>query len=133
MNSLPAKIARIDTSEGISLVTLELDSKNLVQSIILESPDSVDYLTIGNQIDILFKETEVTLITNEELSISTNNIIRGKITSIEYGTLLCVVSIGISCGTISAVVVREAFDKMNLSKGEMVSALVKTNEIMLSA
>ena len=133
MNSLPARIKTIDTSEGISLVTLELDAENSVQSIILETPNSADYLSIGNELQILFKETEVSLITNEDIRISTKNIIKGHVETIEAGELLCTVTMRISCGSISAIVVREALENMQLSPGDAVKAIVKTNEIMLSA
>ena len=70
---------------------------------------------------------------NDDIRISTNNIIKGTIENIEAGDLLCTVTVRISCGVIGAVVVKEAFEAMGLSKGDAVRAIVKTNEIMLSA
>ena len=134
MNSLAATITNIEVADGLSLVDLDLGNNIIVQSIIIETPDSADYLKLGNQLNILFKETEVTLMQyDNSLHISTANTIQSRIISVETGKLLSSVVVDIGVGKITAIVVSHAFRKMNTRIGDTVYAVIKTNEIMLSA
>lgn len=131
MNVLKGNINSVQTSGRLSIVTLDLDGI-LMKSIIIENPDTVSYLKIGNPIKIMFKETEVVIGKGNEMLLSLENQIEGTITKIVKGELLSTISLDTKVGKIKATLTSESADKLQLTQGETVTSMVKTTEIMLS-
>lgn len=131
MNVLPAKIESIEYKDQLSLVSLSV-GKDQLKSIILESADSADYLSIGNSIHILFKETEVVISTSLLPSISLQNKIPCLIKAINKGQLLTRVALEHPSGNIHSIITTHAAQQLKLAIGQKVLAMIKTNEIMLS-
>lgn len=131
MNSLKGKITNIEVSGNMSLVSISVGELNF-KSIVIETPDSVDYLTEGGDILVLFKETEVIIGKGENLAISLRNKMTGRITDLKIGALLARLTIETSAGSIVSLITANAVNNLNLEKGSEVVAMVKTNEILLS-
>jgi molybdate transport system regulatory protein len=131
MNVLNGKISSLQTSDRLTIVTLDV-SGILLKSIIIENPDTVSYLKQDNPIQVMFKETEVVIGKGAEIAVSMENRIPGKITEMTNGELLCNLILETNAGKIKATLTSESVSKLKLYLDENVTALVKTTEIMLS-
>jgi len=132
MNSLEGNIQLIEQNGNLSLVTINMSPEILLKTIIVETPQSVNYLKVGHKIKVLFKETEVVIGTSIDHSISLQNRICGTISEIEKGTLLSRVVIKTSVGQIESIISTKAAETLQLKTENSVVAMIKLNEIMLS-
>ncbi len=129
MNHLKGVITDIDINQQLSLVKVEVNGIKLTSIILNEG----SYTPMaGEETEIIFKETEVTIGLDQELAISQQNQIPGTIVDLEKGKLLARITIDSQCGPIKAIITANAVDQLNLEKGSQVKALIKTNELMLS-
>ncbi len=131
MNTLKGKISAIEVNGSLTLVTANVDGIAL-KSIVIETPETAPYLKVGNAIKVLFKETEVIIGTGNISNISLQNRIPGKIASIEKGSLISKLTIKTKVGEITAVISTSAVELLNMLQGMEVTAMIKTNEILLS-
>ena len=130
MNSFSGKITSIESSGNITLVTLEIDSIK-VSSVVLASPITENYLSVGNTIRFLFKETEVILGKGNIDGISLQNKFKGNITSIQKGELLSNIEVSTSIGIVNSIITSNAVEQLKLAENDEMIAMIKTNEIML--
>ena len=98
----------------------------------IDTPTSADYLKVGKQVDIIFKETEVIIATGTALKISLQNRFKGPVKRIETGELLSKVVVSSAAGDITSIITTNAVQQLELETGVEVTALVKTNEVMLA-
>jgi len=131
MNTLKGKISAIEVNGSLTLVTANVDGIAL-KSIVIETPETAPYLKVGNAIKVLFKETEVIIGIGNISNISLQNRIPGKIASIEKGSLISKLTIKTKVGEITAVISTSAVELLNMLQGMEVTAMIKTNEILLS-
>lgn len=131
MNVLKGEIESVTVKNSLSLVKIKVGSFHLT-SIVIDTPDSSPYLKIGNRINAIFKETEVIIGKGREHPISLQNKITGTIDAIESGDLLSKVSLETEIGEIVSVITSNAVNQLQLVKGSEVTAMIKTNEVMLS-
>lgn len=131
MNKLKAKITDIKSSGSFSLVSLNAEDMKL-KSIVIDTPDTADYLQLNQEVSVIFKELEASIATKADLPISLQNQILGTITDIQKGELLARVSLQTQVGSITSVITAGSIDKLELTVGQEVYALIKTNELMLS-
>nr|WP_299388587.1 TOBE domain-containing protein [Allomuricauda sp.] len=132
MNRLRGTISNIEVNGNLSLVTVHLQPPLTLKTIVVETPKTAAYLQIENEIDLLFKETEVVLGTAESPNISLQNRISGTIREVEQGQLLSKVLLETKWGGISSIISSNAVRQLGLSKGMNATAFIKLNEIMLS-
>lgn len=132
MNSFEGTITDIEVSGSLSLVTLRVNDDISLKAIVIETPDTVDYLTEGNIINVIFKETEVMIALERNLAISLQNRIDGTIEEIEKGELISKVALRTSAGPVVSVISTHAIDQLALKPGMTVTAMIKLNEMMLS-
>ena len=132
MNSLSGRIAHIRVSGSLSLVSVDITENITLKSIVIETPDTAPYLTMGNQINVLFNETEVVIGIGEKHAISLQNAMKGLVTEIERGELIGRVTVRTEAGEIVAVISTNAIDQLGLRENLEVMTMVKLNEIMLS-
>ncbi len=137
MNMLPGEIIGIDREEGISLVKIRLETLPFT-SIVLDTPADSPYLAIGHPVNLLFKETEV-IIARSPVIISVRNRIECNIKSIRSGKLLDELTLGFTGMLtrrqyeIRSIITHEASEQLELKEGDKIIALIKTNEVSLSA
>ncbi|WP_088125065.1 TOBE domain-containing protein [Roseivirga misakiensis] len=132
MNTLKAEISSINTKGSLSIVTLKAAGQVLT-SMVIDTPETSDILKVGNVINALFKETEVIIGLSQEQALSVENKLNGTVLSLETDELLARVVIQIDTALISSITTTSALKKLNLAKGTAVFAMIKSNEIMLSA
>ena len=130
MNKLPGKIIRIESSEHMSLVDIDVLGA-IFCSVVLETPQTAAYLKVGTAITILFKETEVSIAKNLTGQISLRNRFHGIIHSIESSNILAKVILNYKNTQIISIITKRSVDKLALKKGDEVEWLVKTNEVSL--
>lgn len=131
MNTLEGEIESIKTHGSLSLVKIKVDTI-FFSTIVIETPDTATYLKLGNNVNVLFKETEVIIGKGLEHAVSMQNKIVGKIIEIKEGEILSKLTIDSTVGKITAIITANAVLQLELKIGETVTAMVKTTEVMLS-
>jgi len=132
LNQLPARIVGILSEGAISLVDADVAGDTLT-SIMVETPQSAPYLQIGAEVLLLFKETELSLAKNLSGLLSLRNRLRARVRSIRPGTLLAEVELDYRGYTLVSIITRRAVERLELSPGDEVEALIKANEVILGA
>lgn len=132
MNILNGEIESIQVNGSLSLVKIRLGEVRLT-SIVIDTPDSSNYLKVQNKVKVIFKETEVILGKGENLPISLQNKIVGQVESIESGELLSKVILKTAAGTVTSIITTNAVKQLEITLNSKVTAMIKTNEMMLSA
>lgn len=100
-------------------------------SIVIETPETADYLKLGAPVKVMFKETEV-IIGKSGADISLQNQIPVKVVAIEQGQLLSQLNLQYQGYHLCSIITTNAVKKLQLKPGVEVIAMIKTNEIMLS-
>ena len=131
MNIFSGLIASIKVSGNISLITINVNNI-FFKTMVIETPATAAWLKMDSPIHVIFKETEVIIGRGLEHSVSLQNKVPGKIIDIEKGELMSKIIVDTAVGNIVAVISLDAVLQLNLQVGETVSAMIKTNEIMIS-
>lgn len=131
MNTFSGVITSIKVSGNISLITIDVNNI-FFKTMVIETPATAAWLKMDNRINVIFKETEVILGKGLEHLVSLQNRVPGKIIDIQKGELMSKVVVDTAVGNIVAVISLDAVLQLNLQVGETVSAMIKTNEIMIS-
>lgn len=133
MNKLKAHIQNIKSHGNLSEVTLLLESGLPLKALVIDTPETANYLKQGKQVHALFKETAVIISTMAAATISIENIIPCKVKSLEHGHILSALVMENEAGTIEAILPSSTTNHLKLEQGLRINVLVKSNEIMLSA
>jgi len=131
MNSLVGEISNIKSDEHFSIVEMMVD-ENIFKSIIIETPETVPFLKTGNKINIMFKESEVSIAKELKGRLSLQNKIPCIIKEIEKGKLLSKIILDFNSKKIVSVITTGAVEQLELKENDDVLALVKTNEVILA-
>jgi molybdate transport system regulatory protein len=131
MNKLQGSINNIITSESLSLVYI-LVNNTKITAIVIDTPTTNPLLQIGKAVTVIFKETEVIIGTGKNHTISMQNKFVGPILSIESKDLLSKLIIDTTVGKITSIITTNAVKQLKLVVGLKVSAMVKTNEILVT-
>ena len=129
MNRFKGYITDLETHNHLNLVKVDVNGIKLTSIILCDDSYAPK---LGEETEVLFKETEVTLGLDQNLAVSQQNQLPGEITALEKGKLLARVSINTICGPINAIVTANAVEQLQLKIGNSIKALIKTNELMLS-
>lgn len=131
MNSLSGIINQLEVNGSLSLVGIKVGDCDF-KSIVVETPETAEFLKIDGPIKVLFKETEVVISTDDNPQISLRNKMKATIQSIEEGKLLSKIRMDTNAGHITSIITTNAVVQLNLVEGSNVLAMVKTNEVLLS-
>lgn len=132
MNKLSGEIVNIEVSGNISIVSAKICDGIAMKAIVIETPETAEYLRKGNEINLLFKETEVIIGVGRDHLISLQNKIPGTVALIDQGKLLSRIVVNTQGCEITAVISSNAVSQLDLQKGSSVTAMIKLNEVMLS-
>lgn len=132
MNKLTGNITAIQTSNTLSLVKITVDN-TFFTAIVIDTPETLSYLKMGNSAKLFFKETEVIIAKTTDLNISVQNKLLCKISNINSGEILSEISLEFGNNTIQSIITTNACQQLNLQENDEVMALIKTNEISLAA
>jgi len=130
MNRLLGTITAIESNDHLSLVDV-LAGQDTFTAMLLETPRSAPHLKVGNAVEVLFKETEVSLAKNLSGQLSLRNRVRCTVREIRRGDILCEVVLDRSGQTLTSIITTRAVKRLELQEGDEVEALVKANEVSL--
>jgi molybdate transport system regulatory protein len=131
MNKLTGIITQIQKSGAIMLVDVDVDG-HVFSALLIESASHPQWLQTDNPIDLVFKETEVSLAKGLSGKISTRNRMMCKVLLVERGGLLSKITLQFQKYTIASAITTRSVDSLQITIGDEIEALVKANEISLS-
>jgi molybdate transport system regulatory protein len=128
MNKLEATITAVQQHGAIMLIDAEACGQGFSALLIEPSADK-SWLAAGCRVELVFKETEVSLAKNLSGRISMRNRMQCTVIEIERGQLLSTVSLDFKQHKIQSSITTRSADALQLCPGDTVEALVKANEI----
>jgi len=131
MNKLKGNIEHVKSHDGLSLIEVKVGAV-LLKSVVISDTSANSFLKEGEQVELLFKETELIISTDENPNISLQNQLKCTIDSIKKGEVLSQVYLSFDAFKISSIITTNSVEKLSLSEGKKVMAMIKTNEIMIS-
>lgn len=66
------------------------------------------------------------------MAISARNQLKGRITEVKLGTVMAHIVVQVGENQIESVITRRSAEQMNLQVGDMVTAIIKSTEVMIS-
>ncbi len=130
MNILTGIITQIQQSGAILLVDVDVDGQNF-SALLIESATRPDWLQKSNVIDLVFKETEVSLAKNLSGLISLRNRMQCKVIQVDRGELLSKITMQFQKHIITSAITTRSVDSLQIGVGDAIEAMVKSNEISL--
>ena len=106
-------------------------AEDTLTAIMVETPATAPYLTVGGEVSVLFKETEVSLAKGLSGRLSLRNRLQAVVRNIDKGELLAEVVLDYKGHRLVSVITSRAIDRLELTVGDRVEALIKANEVML--
>jgi molybdopterin-binding protein len=130
MNKLRGRITQIESNDHVSLVDVDVNGDSFTATL-LETPDDAQYLKVGNVVEVLFKETEVSLAKGLSGLISLRNRVSAQVTRVRSGVILSEVVLDYRGQQISSIITTRSIARMAIKAGDEVEAMVKANEVTL--
>lgn len=130
MNSLRGRIVSIESNDHVSLVDVEV-SGDVFTATLLETPEDAAYLQVGNAVDVLFKETEVSLAKGLSGLISLRNRVITTVKQVRSGVILSEVVLDYRGQPLRSIITTRSIRRLDIKAGDEVEALVKANEMTL--
>ena len=130
MNSLTGIITEIQQSGAILLVDVIVE-EHLFSALLIDSITRPKWLQKSNTINIVFKETEVSLAKNLSGLISMRNRMSCQVLEVERGELLSKITMQFQQHIINSAITTRSVDLLQIAVGDSIEALVKANEIVL--
>jgi molybdopterin-binding protein len=133
MNILPGNIIQVESQDDLLLVKIQINGEITLSSIVIEDSKLSNYFELNKRIKVYFKETEVILSKDRNVTISIQNRIPCVVQSILKGKILSEITLGFDTYSIKSLITTNACNQLNLLVNDAVLALIKTNEISLSS
>ena len=131
MNNLTGKVFSVKSDEHMSIVEMDVKG-DIFKTIIIETPETVSFLRQGSPVNLMFKETEVSIGKNFTGKISLQNKMSCTVKEIKKGRLLSAIKLDYKGNLITSIITSAAVEQLELKEEEAVSALIKTNEIIVA-
>ena len=131
MNTFKGVISEIKSTRELSIIYVHVGTDTF-KSIIINNSNHDPGLVKGQDIKVMFKESEVFLGKGWKHKISLQNQLFGKVSKIKQGEIIAEVTIETEIGTIVSIITMDAVNNLKLSQQDEVTAMIKTNEILLS-
>ncbi|MBN1253533.1 MAG: hypothetical protein JXR51_06165 [Bacteroidales bacterium] len=131
MNILKGEIFAIENFEGISLVDIKIDDDHF-SSLIIETEATKIYIKIGNEIYMLFKETEISLKNFHDKIIKRKNKFVAEVVAISKGRILSDIELNYKNILLNTIVLTRHLNELNLKIGDKAVMILRTQEILLS-
>jgi len=132
MNSLNGTITNLQKSGAIVLADVDVNGYSF-SSILIDSGEHDSWLKTGNNVSVVFKETEVSLAIGLSGKISMRNRLPCKVVSVNRGELLSKVEMQFNGFVITSVITTRSVDSLGIAPGHEAEALIKANEVFLGA
>ena len=129
-NRLTGTVEGVLTGTVMAEVTVAVAGEHLVAVITRHSAERLG-LAQGDAVTVLIKATEVMLAKGSD-RLTTRNQVAGKVTAVQPGSVMAEVTIDAGGSEIVAAVTRASVERLGLSAGDDVVALIKATEVMLA-
>lgn len=130
MNKLRGRITGVEYNDHVSLVDVDVSGDSFTATL-LETPEDAPYLKVGNTVDVLFKETEVSLAKNLSGLISLRNRVQATVKLVRSGVILSEVVLDYRGQAISSIITTRSINRLDIKPGDQIEAMVKANEVSL--
>ena len=130
MNKLRGRIICIESNDHVSLVDVDVGG-DIFTATLLETPDDAPYLKEGHVVDVLFKETEVSLAKGLSGLISLRNRVNTTVRQVRSGVILSEVVLDYRGQQMSSIITSGSIKRLDIKPGDEVEAMVKANEVTL--
>lgn len=117
MNRLSGQILSVRTHQGTSLVECATTAGTLT-SVVLDTPESAPWLEAGQELSLLFKESEVWMLPGGARFIP--HCLKGEVESIHKGQLMARVVCRTEAGCVTSLVDRTWLARLELSVGTVI-------------
>ncbi|OQY05034.1 MAG: hypothetical protein B6I20_01930 [Bacteroidetes bacterium 4572_117] len=132
MNKLIGKIYDIQTSEGITLVDICIGGDEF-SSLIISSESTDEYIVVGNNVNMLFKETEISVKNfHEKYNKKRQNKLLTKVETINKGLILSEIKSRYKGHLLTSIILTRHLNELALKIGEKALLILRTQEILLS-
>jgi len=132
MNSYEGIVKELRQQGSLSLVKVDV-AGTIISAVVTDTPETCDYLGVDKSLRSIFKESEVIIGLGDCGRISLRNQFVGEVLAIDQGQLLSKVTVDTQIGLIRSIITTNAVLTLPVRVGDQVTAMVKTNEVMLSA
>lgn len=130
MNQINATISLVATSDAVASVDLQIGDQAFT-AVLIDAPEQSEWLQVGEEVTMLFKETEVAIGIAPIGLISLRNQLPCTITDIIEGKVLSTLTLDFQGIELQSVITRRSLNRLGLHVNKEVIALVKANEISL--
>lgn len=132
MNKLKGIIKNIQSHEGISLIDIVIDEDEF-SSLIINSNITDEYIKLGNFVNLLFKETEISVKNyHPEFHKKRKNKIVTTVKKIQEGIILSEIQFDYKKQIITAVILSRHLRELDLQENDKAILILRTQEILLS-
>lgn len=131
MNKFIGHITKIISEGSISKVCVDLGQNILLQTVVIDTPETANYLKPNSVVEVMFKSTEVIISTSEN-NTSICNSISATVAEVRLGKLFSRIQLSSVLGDILCIGSAEQWKNLNLTEGSKVYALVNFHEILLA-
>jgi len=130
MNKIKGVVKEIRSAQGISLIKVETPI-GPVNSVIVGEDGLHQYMAEGKNVYVLFKETEVSIGKKLEGKISLRNRFDCILEEIQKGDILSRLILNCRGHRVVSIITTGSVIDMELKEGDLITAMVKTNEVSL--
>lgn len=127
MNRLPATIEGIESADGLHLLALQIGTQACTA---FTSATQLPWHT-GDEVQVVFRELDVAIATRPCPEISIRNSLSCVIVQIQPGRLFSELTLACDGLSLQAVITRRSCEKLALTPGMTVQALIKANALQL--
>src|SRR5262245_25171912 len=132
-NRIAGTVESVRSVTVMAEVTVAVGGEHLVAVITRHSAERLG-LAEGDAVTVLIKATEVMLAKGSDRleRLTTRNQVPGKVTGVQPGSVMAEVTIDAGGSEIVAAVTRASVERLGLSAGDDVVALIKATEVMIA-
>jgi molybdate transport system regulatory protein len=131
MNTLTGVIYKIQSAKGISLVDICIDNDQF-SSLIINSESTNAYIKDGNKVNMLFKETEISLKNYHDKLVKRQNKVVAEVIEISNGEILSQVKLKYKEFNVTAIVLTRLLNELALEEGKNAVMILRSQEVLLS-
>lgn len=132
MNEVNAVIKAIHTEGNLSVVIAQ-GAGIAFHSMVIDTPDTADYLQDGKPVIVVFKESAVSIAKNISGLLSIRNRIPCTVSEVKKGDVLATIKLDCKGHVFESLITTYAAEELALQPGDSVEALIKTTDISLQA
>lgn len=127
MNTIIAKVAKIDSVENLNIVSFDF----LGETLTMMSLDLSQEIKIGVEVELTAKATHIAIAKEFSGDISYSNQIKAKISAVNNGELLSSVKSDVKGTVLESIITLNSSKRMNLKTGDEVTIFIKASELSI--